>query len=242
MKKFHNEYDCEEFEFEGKRAIIVFPNCADKKKHWLLKTEYWDAFPAAELEMLKLGFHLAYVENENRFATYEDCERKSRFVPFISEKYGLCERCVPVGYSCGGAHAINFAGFFPQCVSCLYIDAPVLNFCDYPARHGSEECERVWDNEFVRAYPGITRAKLTDFSNHPLGKIPTLIEHKIPIIMLYGTEDTTVDYNLNGRLLEEEYADFPELLTVIPIRYRGHHPHGGIEVPTQLTEFLKNNG
>lgn len=242
MDKFHNEYDCEEFEFEGRRAVIVFPHNADDKKRWLLKTEYWDAFPAAELEMLKLGFHLAYVENETRFATYEDCARKARFVRFVSEKYGLNDKCVPVGYSCGGAHAVNFAGFFPQCVSCIYIDAPVLNFCDYPARHSSEECERVWESEFVRAYPGITRAKLIGFKNHPIGKIPTLTEYKIPIIMLYGTEDTTVDYNLNGRLLEEEYADYPELLTVIPIKYRGHHPHGGITVPTQLIEFLKNNG
>lgn len=221
-----NNFQCEEFEFEGKSAIIVFP---DKKRNdgsWLLKTEYWDGYPQAEIEMLKRGFHLAYVKNETRFATEADCGRKARFVKYISENYGLKDKCTLVGYSCGGAHAINFAGYYPECVSCIFIDAPVLNFCDYPGRLNDKKCERVWENEFVYAYPGITRAKLFSFENHPINRIPELKKHKIPIIMLYGTEDETVYYSRNGKLLELEYEDMPELLTVIPRYIEGHHPHG----------------
>lgn len=241
MEKYRNRFNFEQFEFEGKRAIIVFPDQPERGKNWLLKTEYWDAFPEAELEMAERGFHLAYLENETRFATLSDCERKSRFVKYVSEKYGLRDKCIPVGYSCGGAHAINFAGCSPESVCCIYIDAPVLNFCDYPARHGKGECEGVWEREFVHAYPGITRAKLLDFSGHPLNRIPVLKEHKIPIIMLYGTEDNTVDYDMNGRLLEEEYSDCPELLTVIPRVYQGHHPHGGLADRSPLIDFLLKN-
>ena len=39
-------------------------------------------------------------------------------------------------------------------------------------------------------------------------------------------KDLTVDYNLNGRLLEEAYEGNEDLLTVIPRNYQGHHPHG----------------
>ena len=35
--------------------------------------------------LLREGFHVAYVTNETRFATSEDCHRKSRFADFISE-------------------------------------------------------------------------------------------------------------------------------------------------------------
>lgn len=221
-----NGFLCEEFEFEGKRAIIVFPKEARKDGKWLLKTEYWDGYPQAEIEMIKRGFHLAYVENETRFATVADCERKARFVKMISEKYGLKDKCTLVGYSCGGAHAVNFAGYFPECVSCIFIDAPVLNFCDYPGRLDDAKCENVWENEFIYAYPGITRAKLFNFKNHPINRVEELKKHKIPIIMLYGTEDETVYYSRNGMLLELEYKDMPELLTVIPRYIEGHHPHG----------------
>lgn len=221
-----NGYKCEEFEFENKKAIIVFPNETEPCKNWLLKTEYWDGYPQTEIEMLKRGFHLAYVQNETRFATKSDCERKARFVKFISEKYSLRDKCTLVGYSCGGAHAFNFAGYFPECVCCIFTDAPVLNFCDYPGRLSCEKCEKVWDNEFIVAYPGITRAKLLSFENHPINRTDILKKYKIPIIMLYGTEDETVLYDKNGRLLEIEYEDSPELLTVIQRYIQGHHPHG----------------
>lgn len=228
----------EEFEFEGRQAIIVFPKEAESEINWTLKTEYWGAFPNTEIELLKRGFHAAYLQNISRFATKEDCDSKARFVEYISEKYGLRNKCVPVGMSCGGAHAMNFAGFHPESVACMFIDAPVLNFCSFPGKLGSEKCEGVWENEFVKAYPGITRAGLLNFDNHPISKIPVLQENKIPVIMLYGTEDQTVIYNENGALMELEYKNCPELLKVVPRNFQGHHPHGLPEGNTEVVDFI----
>ena len=90
-----------------------------------------------------------------------------------------------------------------------------------------EKCEKVWDDGLVSAYPGIrTRAGLLNFNNHPMTRIPVIKANKIPIIMLYGTEDRLVNYNANGKLLEAEYSDMPQLLTVIQRYLNGHHPHG----------------
>lgn len=97
----------------------------------------------------------------------------------------------------------------------------------------------MWENEFVKAYPGITRAKLLNFDNHPIGKTDILKEHNIPIVMMYGTEDKTVDYEANGRLLEIEYENNP-LLTVIKRNLQGHHPHGYTDAPEAFAEYIKN--
>ena len=192
--------------------------------------------------MLERGFHLAYLENLSRFATKEDCDRKAEFADYLAGRFGLKQKCVPVGFSCGGAHAINFAGFYPKYVSCVFIDAPVLNFCDYPGRLPADRCENVWENEFVKAYPEITRAGLlNNFLFHPLNRTKALQENKIPIIMLYGTEDKTVNYEMNGRLLEMEYEKCPEFLTVIPRNLQGHHPHGGLEDITPIVDFIIRN-
>ena len=56
-----------QFTFEGRDAILVFPKEADPQGRWLLKTEYFDAFPEFELEMVKRGFHLAFVKNITRW-------------------------------------------------------------------------------------------------------------------------------------------------------------------------------
>lgn len=233
-----NNFKKTEFIFEGKNAILVFPEKADEKKNWMIKTEYWSAFPEREIDLLNKGFHLAYLQNDTRFATKEECDRRARFIDFMTEKYALRDKCVLVGMSCGGAHAVNFAGFYPDKTACIFIDAPVLNFCDFPGRMGDSECEKVWENEFLKAYPGITRSKLLNFDNHPIGKIGVLKAHKIPILMMYGTEDQTVYYNMNGRLLETEYDN--SLLRIIQRKCQGHHPHGYCDNAEPITEFILN--
>ena len=223
MENWHG-YKAEKFEFEGREAIIVFPN-TERNGSWGLKTEYWDAFPDTELTMLSRGYHIAWVKNISRFATREDYDIKARFVKYISKKYGLKNKCIPVGMSCGGAHAVQFAGYYPKCVECMFIDAPVLNFLSYPGKLSAGQ-EGIWENEFRVAYPDMERYMLFGSDIHPICRVKTLIENKIPIIMLYGTEDKTVIYEENGALFEGAYKDHPELLKVMPISLRGHHPHG----------------
>lgn len=230
-------FQMQEFLFEGRKATLVFPKESDKNRNWTLKTEYREAFIDIELELVKKGFHMAYLENKNRFATQEDCDTKRRFVEFLHREYGLREKCVPIGMSLGGAHAVNFAGFYPQCVACVFLDAPVLNFLSFPGGKNTES--GVWDKEFVVAYPGITRAKLLDnFKYHPVNQAQKMMENNIPVIMLYGTEDQTVIYEENGMLLEEVYIGKSELLKVIPRKLQGHHPHGYLADRSPIFDFI----
>lgn len=231
-------FEINRFTFEDRDALIVFPKTSERKQAFLLKTEYWDAFPDIEIRLVEQGFCLTYIKNKTRFATKEDCDIKARFVEYISKTYALAPRCIPVGMSCGGAHAVNFAGFYPRLIECMYIDAPVLNFCSFPGR---PEFEKIWENEFTKAYEGISHYKLLSFDNHPISKADILIENKIPVLMVYGTEDNTVYYAENGALLEEAYKNHPDLLTVISVNCRGHHPHGMIGSNNPIVEFILNN-
>lgn len=242
MNELWNGFEKKDFTFEGRKAVLVFPKQADADKNWLLKTEYWGAFPEVEVKLLENGFHLAYLENTSRFGTIADCDAKARFADFLQQEYGLSSKCVPVGMSCGGACAVNFAGNYPEKIKCMYIDAPVLNFCDWPGKLGDEVCETVWEREFIKAYPGISRAKLLSFDNHPMNYIDILKEHKIPIILVYGVEDQTVLYSKNGALMELEYEDSKELLTVVKRACQGHHPHGGFANEQQkIVDFILNH-
>ncbi len=230
-------FRCEEIQFEDRTATIVFPEKANEKRSWTIKTEYQNAFPETEIELLKRGYHVTYLKNNNRWATKIDCDTRARFVKYVSDTYGLDKKCIPVGMSCGGAHAVNFAGYYPDLVKCMFIDAPVLNFVSIPA-HTSHSQKNMWEKEFVKAYPGITRAALLSFDNHPISKAPVLIENKLPILMVYGTDDTIVDYNLNGEMLEELYADHPGLLTIIKRESQGHHPHGFPARPDIIADWI----
>ena len=148
-KKLWNGFVCEEFQFEDRDAVIVFPADGTALGRLALKTEYWGAYPDVEINLLWRGFHLAYVKNRTRFATKDDCDLKARFVAYLAKKYALSEKCVPIGMSCGGAHAVRFAGFHPEHIACLFIDAPVLDFGSWPGKLGDAGLEAVWEQEQV---------------------------------------------------------------------------------------------
>ena len=44
-----------EFQFDNKKAVLVFPNEPREDKKWFFKTEYFGAFPDFQIEMLKRG-------------------------------------------------------------------------------------------------------------------------------------------------------------------------------------------
>lgn len=225
MEELWHGYRMKKFLFEDTEAILVFPEEGTATGDWAFKMEYWDAFQDTEHRLVRAGFHLAFLKNVSRWAVKTDCDKKARFVHYLADTYGLKRKCVPVGMSCGGAIAVRFAGFYPDLVSCMFIDAPVLNFCDVPGRLEAGYTGKAWEEEFVVSYPGIKRYQLFGWNEHPICMTDTLIDHKIPILMVYGKEDKTVAYEKHGMLMEQAYEG-TDLLTVMPVFGRGHHPHG----------------
>lgn len=226
-----------DFEFEGREAILILPENANEDKNWLMKTEYFDAFPDFEIEMVKRGWHLAYIKNVTRWCLDEDLDLKKRFAEFLSREYGLYKKCVPVGMSCGGLIGSKFAAKYPECVSCLYLDAPVMNLLSCPAGVG-DAGDDLWQ-EFVEA-TGIGLSKLISYREHPIDKMHLLLENNIPVIMVYGDSDETVPYHENGEILEKFYREKGGIITAIGKKNCGHHPHG-LEDNTPIVEFVEKH-
>ena len=95
MEKWLDRYLTEHFSFEARDALIVFPEKADGKKRWALKTEYFSAFQDLEEKLVENGFYLAYLKNSNHWGTSDDLAAKRRFAWMLGEKYGLSENAFP---------------------------------------------------------------------------------------------------------------------------------------------------
>lgn len=234
---WHN-FECENFEFKNRKAIVVFPDKEKSNGKWLLKTEYWDAFPNLETEMVKRGWHLAFIENKNRWCLDEDLDIKAEFSEYISKKYGLSKKCIPVGMSCGGLFAVKFAAKYPDMVSALYLDAPVLNLLSCPAALGLSEDYGMFD-EFKEA-TGVTMSELICYREHPIDKLDILLENKLPVVLVYGKDDTVVPYCENGMILDNFYKKNRGCILSIGKDNCGHHPHG-LDTPGIIADFLENN-
>ncbi|MBQ7792369.1 MAG: alpha/beta hydrolase [Clostridia bacterium] len=218
-----------DFDFEGREVIVVFADEANRTEKWMLKTEYFDAFPETEIALMKRGYNLVYLKNLHRLGKEEDYDKKFALSKFLKEEYGFSEKCVCVGMSCGGLHAVHLAARYPEMIACLYLDAPVMNLLSWPLRLGNPARtaeEKIHGTmEFYEA-TGMTISEAICFRDHPMDRMPALLRNNIPVILVSGDSDMTVRYEENGARLEKYYKENGGIIEVHIKPGGDHHPHG----------------
>jgi hypothetical protein len=76
---------------------------------------------------------------------------------------------------------------YPQLVSLLYLDAPVLNILSI-AGYGDGEFRPAFWQELVSAY-GFNKSTIVNFRESPIDYLNVLIENDIPVVLVYGDAD-----------------------------------------------------
>lgn len=240
MTDLWNGFRTEEILFEDKPARIVFPEEGKSIGRLALKTLYRDAFPrAVELDLVKKGFHLCFVTNEHRWGAESDLDRMARFTQFVTEKYNLQKRIVPIGMSAGGLLAVLLAAKYPEKISCLYLDAPVLNYLSCPSCLGDarREDRLAVLEEVFRAIEPKNMSQLIAYRNAPLDKLPILLQYKIPVVLVAGLSDPIVPYHENGLYLQQAYEAAGVDIQCHLKPGCAHHPHG-IEDNESVIQFI----
>ncbi len=226
------------FTFEGREALLVLPEKADPEGRWALKTEYFGAFPSTEIALLREGYHLAYVKNRSRWGTDDDQTCKRDFADFLHTEFGLRKRFVSVGMSCGGFHAVCFASRYPDYVSFLYLDAPLLSFFSVSAdRYRHEVLEVRWP-EIQRAYGFKSLSEAYAYPEQPIHRLAFLAQHALPVGLVYGGSDNVVPAFENAELLADCYRQYNAPLKTWYRSAYGHHPHG-LENPAELLAYIR---
>lgn len=234
MEKYF-DFDMIKTTQNGREYTIVLPQKGTENGHWVLKTEYFDAFPAVELELVRRGYHLAHVKNITRWHKASDTEARAELAQYMHKNFGVGEKCVIVGMSCGGMQGIYFAAQYPQYVSCMYLDAPVVNLLSCPADLGSAHGGMF--DEF-KENTGIGLTELLSYRKHPLDYLPQLVGHKIPVILVCGDSDTIVPFDENGILLKQAYEEAGCVIKTIIKKGADHHPHGLDDI-SPIIEFIE---
>ena len=233
-------FRCKEMEFEGHPATIVYPEEGTANGQLAVKTYYWGAFPQAlEVPLLEKGFHLCYIQNDNRFGLDKCLDRMARFIRYVQTECGLSRKCILVGMSCGGLVAIKLAARHPELISCMYLDAPVVNYMSWPCSFGIGKDKQPAQSNFSEILGALgmkSISQLLSYRDMPLDLIPVLVENKIPIVMASGDSDNVVPYCENGIFIEQAYKDAGVEIEVYIKPGGDHHPHG-LPDPKVLVDF-----
>ena len=238
------KYKCDgytqvEFEFKGKKSIVLLPEDSRKNGKTIFKTEYFGAFPDLQLEFVRRGYTMIFVSNRNRWGTEGELADQYEFVNFCAKEFDISNKVITIGMSCGGMMSVLLAAKYPDCIEALYIDAPVMNFLSCPANFGNapDVLDSMW-TEFENAW-GMTKRELLLFRGHPIDMIPILVKNKVKIYMAYGDSDKTVPYEENGIALERAYkeAGLSDLLYIDKKVGVDHHPHGPTDIDVAIKYF-----
>jgi len=238
---FAGKYPGIKFKFEGRDAELVIPDNILEGKPWTLKTEYNNAFPAVECALLEKGVARAFVATESRWGHPDDIHIKARFVKFLHDEFGLSDKCIPVGYSCGGLYAVKFAGYHPECVQLMYIDAPVINLLSCPLCFGHPDMEpRVSIQPMLDGLKMKSVIDMLTYRDHPYDHLAGIVRNGIPCCMVYGDDDKVVLWEENAKLVNEAYegSGVPYMSVCVP--GRDHHPHEPNDMDEVVEFILKN--
>jgi len=107
-----------------RRCIVVVPKRRAPGHPWSWRGCYWDHQPQAEIELLKRGFHVAYISAN---ATLKPGKEWDAWYAFLTLHHGLSSKPAMIGMSRGGEYAYTWAAAHPSQVSCIYADNPGLN-------------------------------------------------------------------------------------------------------------------
>jgi alpha-beta hydrolase superfamily lysophospholipase len=228
-----------DFIFNDRPAILILPNEEQPPKYGRLTmyTEYFGAFANTAVELVNRGYCLAYLDNTSRWGLDADSEARRDFVDFLAERYNLRPRFAAIGMSAGGVSAVNFASLYPDYISVLYLDAPLLNFISCFGYVRPPRREKLI-KEILKDLK-MTESQMLGYRQHPMDKLHVLAAHDIPVVICYGDIDASVDYNENGKLLADYYEACGKghLVKVFRKEGCGHHPHG-LPDPKPIADFI----
>lgn len=102
-----------------RRCIVVVPKTAAPGNPWSWQGCYWDHEPQAEVELLRRGFHVAFI-------TPDPDRTWDAWYAYLTGAHGLAKKPAFVGMSKGGVNAYEWATAHPDAVSCIYADNPAI--------------------------------------------------------------------------------------------------------------------
>jgi hypothetical protein len=101
------------------RCVLVVPKQAAPGNPWSWRGVYWNHQPQAEVELLKRGFHIAYISVD---PTPRSLMEWDAWYAYLTNQYGLSKKPAFVGMSRGGEFEYRWGTANPDKVSCIYAD------------------------------------------------------------------------------------------------------------------------
>lgn len=232
-----NGYKRLDFVCESHDGCIILPHTPlQPGNRWIWRAEFLGAFDSVDRALLERGWCLTYFHISDMYGCPQAVEWMETFRQLVVRAWNLCEQTVLEGFSRGGLYACNYAAAYPDRVSCLYLDAPVLDIRNWPGGYASNpRWEPEWEG--CKRWYGLTEETAPAFDDSPLNKAELLCKAGIPILLVAGLADQSIAFSENGQRLIDLYTRLGGTIHTVLKPDCDHHPHS-LDDPTELVDFI----
>jgi pimeloyl-ACP methyl ester carboxylesterase len=199
------------------RCVVVVPKRAAPGNPWSWRGVYWNHQPQAEVELLKRGFHIAYISidpkpgpmtgltmnelmDELGMSTGALTEWDAWYA-YLTGQFGLSKKPAFIGMSRGGIFEYAWGTANPDKVSCIYADNPGME------RDGFQ--------------------RLID-----------LVRADVPVLQVCGTIDPLLGPYASA--IEAIYQQFGGRISMMVKEGYAHHPHS-LRNAKPIADFIEQS-
>jgi len=231
-----------DFEVGGSRAIVVEPKEAKAGRPWAWRGEFFGAFPNADIELLKQGWHLAYVGVPDQFGSPRAMKAWETFYRALTEEYGLNSRPALIGLSRGALYCLAWGAAHPDRCLLIYLDNGVCDYRSWPGgrlkRLGTGDGSAPEWAKLLKAYNFKDDSAAIDSPRNPINGLPKIAQSRVPLLLVYADADPVVPHKENSELVFERYTELGGPVERIVKPGLGHHPHG-LTDPKPIVDYFE---
>lgn len=227
------------FDFNGRKGWVIEPKEPADGRPWVWTMQWMGAFlerTGAPSIVRAGGYHVHLAAFDTR-ANDEGLKALAEFQDYLTGELGLAPKARLIGMSWGGFYSVRYASAYPEKVASIYLDAPLLNAYTLPNLTVTNAVE---DAKVIG--PWAASRPSDDIAGDPRQAVnlaEKVATAKIPILLLYGGADQTVDPARNCELFIPRFKAAGGRIEVKRRPYYGHHPHGvDITDVSEIADFF----
>lgn len=235
FKRFH-------FQVDGRKSYVVLPAKTAPGKPWVWRARFPNFHYEMDLELLKHGYHIAYIDVSNLFGSPQAIAYGNKFYEYLTTQHGFQKKVALEGVSRGGLFIYNWAFANPDKVSCIYADTPVCDFKSWPGGKGKGiGSEGTWKT-CLKAY-GMTEKEALAYPKNPVDRIQEIVKARIPVLHIVSENDQVVPpaentYLMFSRVPKSDRQDNFHVISVKKGTEKSKGHHFKHPKPDQVVKFI----
>lgn len=218
------------FDFNGRKAWVVEPKedvQEDGERRWVWTMQWMGAYlnRTGAPDLVKRGWRHVHLEAFDTRANDDGLKALSDFQDYLVHELGFAPKANLIGMSWGGFYSVRYANAFPEKVSRIYLDAPLLNFDGFGGdATKTPTAAAALIGPWAKSAPADGNWSVDP--RMPVNMAEAVAKAKIPVYLLYGGQDQTVNPVLNCERFVPAFKNAGGDIRVEKRDLYGHHPHG----------------